>query len=191
MTLTLARGPGAGMEASAGGSALPASTTANSSNEDGTGEDDKNGNADESTASGGGDESAAKKMKKNDGEAADVPAPTSEESGSVKKDAKKEDKEDDLKGEKSPDDTADNAEKSSEKKEDGDDAEKETEGDTKDVDIFKNPHPSRTFLSTVSVSKNEIQVRGRFAFCYHLFLIYDSSCIFNFTCHINKFFFIF
>lgn len=157
MTLTLARGPGAGVEASAGGSVpLPASTTANSSNGDGTGESDKNGNADESTTSGG-DESAAKKMKKNDGEAADVPATPSEETGPLKKEEKKEDDEDDLKGKKSPNDTAADAEKSSEKKEDGDDAEKETEGNTKDVDIFKNPHPSRTFLSTVSVSKNEIQ----------------------------------
>lgn len=99
------------------------------------------------------DEPTAKKMKKNDGEASsgNSTEETADDAASkVKGEVSKDAKEEGSKAKTSSDATDADAEKKAE------DADKEEEK-PKDIDIFKNPHPSRTFLATVSVKKNEVQ----------------------------------
>lgn len=91
-------------------------------------------------------EPSSKKMKKNNGEAA--PSIDNDDAATVSPKKDEEDAKDgDLKRKKTSSDAADVTKKD-------EDAEIEKE---KLVDIFKSPHPSRTFLSTVSVTKNEVK----------------------------------
>lgn len=110
-------------------------------------------------AGAGAEEKMAKKIKKNDGEAAPADASAgataTEENPPKKEEA--EGKDGDLKRKNPSSDDAPAAE-TSEKKEGasaGGAEKKEDEEEHKPAEIFHNPHPSRTFLSTVSVLKNE------------------------------------
>jgi hypothetical protein len=114
-------------------------------------------------AGAGAEEKMAKKIKKNDGEAAPADASAgataTEENPPKKEEA--EGKDGDLKRKNPSSDDAPAAE-TSEKKEGasaGGAEKKEDEEEHKPAEIFHNPHPSRTFLSTVSVLKNEAKVR--------------------------------
>jgi hypothetical protein len=114
-------------------------------------------------AGAGAEEKMAKKIKKNDGEAAPADASAgataTEENPPKKEDS--EGKDGDLKRKNPSSDDAPAAE-TSEKKEGasaGGAEKKEDEEEHKPAEIFHNPHPSRTFLSTVSVLKNEAKVR--------------------------------
>jgi hypothetical protein len=44
------------------------------------------------------------------------------------------------------------------------------------VDIFKNPHPSKTFLATVSLTKNEVRVSA---------CLYEFVCLEMYSCNVN------